>query len=145
MSLDNTLKAICTVTELANQLGLSRARFYQLQKSGVFPQPIYCTRTKRPFYSLELQQECLNIRKTGIGRHGRPVIFYATKKNPSTDLQNQDYKCKEYANILRQMGLNVTPNKIRYAVKALYPEGLEQEDSENIVIRNLFRYFKRDV
>ncbi len=56
MRLDNDLKAVCSVTELTKKLGLSRARFYQLQKMGVFPMPIYCTRTIRPFYPLELQQ-----------------------------------------------------------------------------------------
>jgi len=75
MTSDYDLKTVCSVSELAKKLDLSRARFYQLQKKGVFPVPVYCTRTKRPFYSSALQQKCINIRKTGIGFDGRPVIF----------------------------------------------------------------------
>ena len=43
---DYDLKAVCSVTALAKKLGLSRARFYQLQKMGVFCAPVYCTRTR---------------------------------------------------------------------------------------------------
>jgi len=32
---DHDLKAVCSVTALAEKLRLSRARFYQLQKLGV--------------------------------------------------------------------------------------------------------------
>ena len=51
---NNDFKAVCSVTELAKNLDMSRARFYQLQKLGVFPEPVYCIRTKRPFYPLVL-------------------------------------------------------------------------------------------
>ena len=137
---DNGLKAVCSVTELAKKLGLSRARFYQLQKMGVFPEPIYCVRTKRPFYPLDLQQECLSIRKTGIGYDGQPIIFYSSRKNKSGESQNQsDHEYEKLTNSLRKMGLNVTRNKVKKAVKTLYPEGLAQCFDEGIVIRNVFK------
>jgi len=143
MLLDNDLKAVCTVTELAKKLSLSRARFYQLQNTGIFPRPIYCTRTKRPFYPLNLQQKCIDIRKTGIGHNGQPVIFYTSKQNKSRKPQNQeDHKYEELAYILNQMGLNVARNNVKIAVKTLYPEGLAQCPDEGMVIRDLFRYFK---
>ena len=63
--LSEDLNAVCSVTELAKTLGLSRARFYQLQKMGIFPMPIYCIRTRRPFYTPDLRQICVDIRKTG--------------------------------------------------------------------------------
>jgi len=143
MLLDNDLKAVCTVTELAKKLSLSRARFYQLQKTGIFPKPIYCTRTKRPFYPLDLQQKCVDIRKTGIGHNGQPVIFYTSKQNKSRKSQNhEDRKYEELAYILNQMGLNLARNNVKIAVKNLYPEGLAQCPDEGMVIRDLFRYFK---
>ena len=144
MCLYNDLKAVCSVTELTKKLGLSRARFYQLQKMGVFPMPIYCTRTKRPFYPLELQQKCIDIRKTGIGLNGQATIFYASRKNISQKSPSQlGHQYEELADILSQMGLNVTCNKVRHAVKALYPAGLAQCPDEGMVIRDLFRYFKQ--
>ena len=142
MLLDNDLKAVCTVTELAKKLSLSRARFYQLQNTGIFPRPIYCTRTKRPFYPLNLQQKCIDIRKTGIGHNGQPVIFYTSKQNKSRKSQNQkDHKYEELAYILNQMGLNVARNNVKIAIKTLYPEGLAQSPDEGMVIQDLFRYF----
>ncbi len=141
---DNNLKAVCSVTELTKKLGLSRARFYQLQRMGVFPTPIYCTHTKRPFYPLDLQQKCIDIRKTGIGLNGQLILFYASRKNKSQKSPSQlDHKCEELADILSQMGLNVARNKVKNAVNVLYPGGLTQCPDEGMVIRDLFRYFKQ--
>ncbi len=144
MLLADDLKAVCTVTELAKKLGLSRARFYHLQRMGVFPTPIYCTRTKRPFYPLDLQQKCIDIRKTGIGLNGQLILFYTSRKDKSLKSPSQlDHKCEELADILSQMGLNVARNKVKNAVNVLYPGGLAQCPDEGMVIRDLFRYFKQ--
>ncbi|MHC5061242.1 MAG: helix-turn-helix transcriptional regulator [Planctomycetota bacterium] len=145
LSDNDDLKAVCSVTEMAKKLGLSRARFYQLQKMGVFPVPIYCLRTKRPFYSFDLQQKCIEIRKTGIGNNGQIVLFYTSRQSTSKKSQNQpNPEYKELADILKQMGLNVTVNKVKTAVNALYPEGLAQQPVDGTFIRDLFRYFDRD-
>ena len=50
----NNPAAIC-IRDMASQCGLSRQRFMQLVKAGVFPAPLYDVETKRPFYSEELQ------------------------------------------------------------------------------------------
>ena len=141
MSPDNNLEGICTVTEIAKKLGLSRARFYQLQKMGVFPKPVYCPRTNRPFYTLDLQQKCIDIRKTGFALNGQPVIFYTLRKNSATKPQNQsNHKIQELTDILKQMGLNVTHRKIQKAVNELYPEGLAEGPVENAIITDLFKH-----
>ncbi|MFC1675952.1 helix-turn-helix transcriptional regulator [Planctomycetota bacterium] len=140
---DNDIKAICSISELAKRLGLSRARFYQLQKIGVFPMPLYCIRTKRPFYPLDLQQQCIRIRKTGIGHNGQLVIFYNRQKDKS---QNQpDSGCKQLRDTLKQMGLNVTLNTVENAIKTLYPRGLSSDTNKNIIARDLFRYLRPGV
>ena len=41
MSVQIETKAAVTVAEMARMFGMSRARFYQLQKAGVFPTPVY--------------------------------------------------------------------------------------------------------
>ncbi len=145
ISSDNHIEAICTVTELAKKLSLSRARFYQLVNMGIFPMPVYCIRTKRPFYPLELQQKCLAIRKTGIGHNGQLAIFYRMRKDKPVkpqDQSNPDYK--QLAHTLRQMGLNVTVSTVNNAVNTLYPKGMPDGD-EGAVIRNLFRHFRQGV
>ena len=144
MSSDNDLEAICSVTELAGKLGLSRSRFYQLQKTGVFPMPVYCIRTKRPFYPLELQQKCLEIRKTGIGLNGQPVLFNTSRRTKSDNPGNQsDHGYEELAGVLRGMGLNLTRNRVKDAVDALYPEGLAEHLVGDSIIRDLFRYLRQ--
>jgi len=141
---DNDLKAVCSVAELARKLGMSRARFYQLMEKGVFPKPVYCTRTKRPFYTLDLQQKCIDARKTGIGHNGLPVVFYSARQNKLRKSQvSPDHRYEELTAILRQMGLNVTCNKVKNAIKALYPEELTQYPVDGMVIRDLFKHFKQ--
>ena len=142
---DDNLKAVCSVTEMTKKLGLSRARFYQLQNMGVFPKPLYLGNPDRPFYPLELQQQCLNIRKTGICSNGKPIIFYAPREKkrrcPTVQVEPQ---YQELTESLRQMGLNVTGDKVKTAVKALYPDGLA-EPFDGEVIKKLYKYLDRRV
>ena len=146
MSSNNDLKAVCTVTALVKKLGLSRARFYQLQNTGVFPKPIYCIRTKRPFYPFELQQQCIDIRRTGIGFNGQQILFNASRKTkPDKSKNHSASKCEELMDILKEMRLSVTRNKVRDAVKILYPDGLAKGHIEGTVIRDLYRYLRLGV
>jgi predicted DNA-binding transcriptional regulator AlpA len=55
--MSDDLRAVVTVSEMARMVGLSRARFYQLQKTGVFPAPSY--QAGRPVYAAEMQEVCL--------------------------------------------------------------------------------------
>ena len=143
---NDDLKAVCSVSQLAEKLDLSRARFYQLQKIGVFPMPVYCIRTRRPFYPLDLLQRCQAIRRTGIGHNGHPVIFYKMRKDKPIKPQNQlnpDYK--QLTDTLRQLGLNVTSNTVKNAVDTLYPEGMSSHTDDGTVLRELFRYLRKGV
>src|SRR5688500_18395703 len=72
-------KAIVTVSEMARMVGLSRARFYQLQKAGIFPAPLRDEQTGRPFYSEEQQKVVLAVRKRNCGVNGKPILFYARR------------------------------------------------------------------
>src|SRR3979409_798106 len=72
------MKAVVTVSEMARMVGLSRARFYQLQKAGVFPAPVY--QSGRPVYTEDQQQVCLEVRRRNRGVNGEPVLFYARRR-----------------------------------------------------------------
>lgn len=142
---NDDFKAVCSVTKLAKKLDLSRVRFYQLQKVGVFPEPVYCIRTKRPFYPMDLQQKCIEIRKTGIGHNGQPIIFYRKRKDKPVKLQNQfnaDYK--QITDTLRQLGLKITVSEVKNTINTLYPQGTADSD-DGAIIRDLFRHFRRGV
>jgi hypothetical protein len=123
------------------ELGLSRARFYQLQKKGIFPKSLYSS-PKRPFYSPDLRQKCIDIRKTGIGYNGQPTVFYSLQK----DILPSHLSYERLTDALQQMKLNVTLDAIKKAVNSLYPKGLPSVDGdEGRVIRDLVRYFERGV
>lgn len=145
MSSNDNLKAVCSVRELAEMLCLSRARFYQLQKAGVFPMPLYCIHSRRPFYTLELQQQCIAIRKTGIRHNGLPILFNAPRKNKPTSSQDQPApELEELVASLKELGLNVSLNKVETAIKAQYPQGLPQDSDKGTIIKKLYRTLEKD-
>ena len=136
-------KSICTVTELAKKLGLSRARFYQLQKTGVFPAPVYCLYTKRPFYPMNVQGKCLEIRKTGIGHNGRPIIFYSKRDGVTAKPRScTEQKYIELSEILKQMGLKTSPANARKVFMTIYPDNWKKLDIDGAVIAEVFRHFQ---
>lgn len=142
MPADNDLKAVCSVSDMANQVDLSRTRFYELMKEGVFPMPTYCVRTGRPYYPLELQQRCIEIRKTGIGHNGQLMMFYSSRRRRPTNRRNiSDSKCEKLADDLSTLHLNVTPNKVKDAIEILYPGMLAKDVDEGVIVGDLFRYF----
>jgi hypothetical protein len=148
MLLDN-LKAVCSITNMANKLRLSRIRFYQLRKEGVFPEPVPVGCPERLLYPLELQQKCIEIRKTGIGLNGEPIIFNTPRtKKPKKSKRFKKSKnqpggrYEELIDILRRWKWDVTYIDVKNAVNILYPEGLAQHTDEGLVLRDLIDYFK---
>ena len=146
MTINTDYKSICSVTEQAKKLGLSRARFYQLQKTGVFPAPVYCLYTKRPFYPMDLQEKCLEIRKTGIGHNGRPIIFYSKRDGAATKPNScSEQKSRELSDALGRVGLKTSPAKAGKAFMALYPDNWKKLEIDGEVIAEVFRYFQNGV
>lgn len=133
---DHDFQAVFTVTQVARQVGLSRARFYQLAKAGVFPPPAYSLLTRMPLYPQRLQEVCLTIRKTAIGFNGQSVRFYDRRKAGRPDPQH-----KEAAVILRKMGLPVTIDEVRRALRRLNLPKKGEKPTDSKIIVALFQYF----
>jgi hypothetical protein len=140
-------KEAISVSEMAREVGLSRARFYQLIGTA-FPYPIYDVATRRPYYPTDLQAICLEVRRKNCGINGRPVLFYArrmviapaTTKRPPRKATNPHGELLEG---LRSLGLtDVTAAQVGAAVKELYPHGVEKED-EGEVLRAVFLALQR--
>ena len=152
LSSNSCLKAVCSVTEMAKSLDLSRARFYQLVNNGKFPHPVYNIYTRRPHYTQELQKSCLQIRRSNVAYDNIPILFYSPRKKknhqksaPETNNKSsiQNSQIDEWVDTLRQMGLtNVDYNKVEFAIKQLYPDN-KLPDDEGIILRDLFRYIKQ--
>lgn len=68
------LPAAASVTDLAALCRLSRSRFHALVLAGVFPPPVR-TPGRRPHYPTALIQQCLDIRRTGVGANGEVAMF----------------------------------------------------------------------
>jgi len=141
MTTNTKNQSICTVTALAKKIGLSRARFYQLQKKGVFPKPLY-SGNKQPYYSIELQNICLKIRETGIGCNGAPIIFYAKQENPSVKTSPTKKMYREISEALEQMGLKVPIEQVKGALTALYPDEQKKLIINGDVIAEVFRHLR---
>jgi hypothetical protein len=143
-----SMKAVVSVSEMAETLGFSRARFYQLIQAQLLPLPLYDLRTHRPFYNQELQEKCLEVRQTGIGISGQYILFYSPRKNKGTGTkspaQKKGSKYQEFIESLAQMGLDVSDEQVSKAIADVFPDGADNID-QGLVVRDLFRYFKKVV
>lgn len=146
-------KAVVTVSEMARMCGLSRARFYQLQKTGVFPAPLYDVVNHRPVYDEELQKVCLEVRRKNCGVNGKPVLFYARyrssvpakpKKQPGAPVGNgKDKNVAALLDGLNALGLTTaTAAQVEALTKELYPAGTNGTDRGE-VLRAVFLELRR--
>ena len=147
-------KAACSVSEMAGRCELSRARFYELVKAGVFPQPCHDVQSRRPLYPQELQELCLRIRQTNTGFDGRYVIFNnrrSTVGTPAAQIRKSkppkpappiEKELTELIGGLRTLGVTTPDVQITEAVGACYPDGLP-EDQVETAIRTIFRHLRR--
>ncbi len=143
LSAKNDLESICSVTEMARAVGLSRARFHQLIGTGVFPPPVYCIRTRRPMYPSGLQQARLRIRSTGVGFNGHPILFNAPRRSQHAGSRRLRITGHgDLAGVLEALGIRVAPDELAHALEALYPEGLPEGPLQSAVIDNVMRYLQ---
>lgn len=147
-------KAAVTISEMARMVGLSRARFYQLIGTA-FPWPVYSLATKRPFFTQELQELCLAVRKRNCGVDGRPVLFYSrglsltAKPRPKRKSVTKpktpppDDGLLDILEGVRALGLTMTTYpQVESAVKSAFPAGT-REVPQGEVIRGVFLALQR--
>lgn len=143
----NFTKVVCSITDMANALQLSRARFYQLLNSGHLPQPIYDINTRRPYYNLDLQEQCLRVKASGIGINGQYVLFYSPRQKPQNGSvkpnRKKGDKYLEITDTLNVMGIEVSGQQVEQAIRQLYPQGTIGKD-DGLIVRELFRFMKQN-
>jgi len=141
------MKSAVTVTEMAEMCGISRSRWYDLVAAGVVPKPVQHPSTKRPMYDLELQRKCLEIRQTGVGANGLPVLFNRKPKKPvqpRPQRKKDEEKSPSYEGLLdalRGLGLTATPQAVAEAVATMFPSGHASLDQGD-VIRKVFLHLQ---
>lgn len=145
-----SLKAAVSVSEMAERCQISRSRWYELVEAGVFPKPIQLQSMKRRVYDRSLQEKCLEIRATGIGLNGVPVLFNRKAKKTGRPTPKGQRPAKEQrpdpsvASILdavKGLGLNTTPQAVADAMAVLYPTGTAGMDLGDVV-RKAFLYLQ---
>jgi hypothetical protein len=145
-----SLKAAVSVSEMAEMCSISRSRWYEMVASGIFPKPIHLPSMKRPVYDRKLQEKCLEIRASGIGLNGVPVLFNRKSKRsaplkqksqrPAKD-QRPDPSVEPILDSLRGLGLATTPQAVCDALAVLYPTGIEGLDLGDVV-RKVFLHLQ---
>ena len=149
----STFKAAATVREVCRLVQLSTARFYELQAAGIFPMPVYDLRSRRPLVTEELQRLCVEIRTTGRGFNGQPVIFYSQRRQPTSQKRVTNPKPTLSASApdnlggvlaaVRSLGLAAaTSAQVEGAVKNLFPGGIAGVEPGQI-IRQVFVLLNR--
>ena len=104
------------MTEMAGMLQLSRARFYQLLDSGFFPKPLKDERSKRPYYDLKLQEQCLECKQSGIGIDGSFMLFYSPRKKRTKKTKKSVSPAQEFAETLVSMGLDCSEKEVSWSL-----------------------------
>ena len=151
MSVQLMSKTVVSVADMARMLSLSRARFYQLVNEGIFPYPIYSVHTRRPYFSEEMQQVCMDVRKRNCGINGKPILFYSprhllgVRSKPMKKPKAEPKQKNQYVDLLdglRSLGLEINAAQIEPVIKELFPTGIQILDSGE-VIRSVFLRMKR--
>ncbi len=152
------LKEIVTVSEMSRMCRLSRARFYQLVREGIFPEPSRNPKTRRPLYDREQQEQCLEIRRSNLGANGKAVMFYGChlqvpqprpkrkplpiSKSPKRQAR-QDPVITELRHGLAQLGMTTLIDvDIGRALSQAYPDGDRDVESAEL-LRAVFGELQR--
>lgn len=133
-----------SVAEMADVVGLSRSSFYSMINAGVFPRPIQNEFCKRPVFDLDLQQRCLEIRRTGIGFNGQPVLFNR-KRGTQKTRQGRKPAAGEYGELVeavRSLGVAANAEIVEEALRSLFPNGWSEIDQAELV-RQVFLNVQR--
>lgn len=147
---------ILSITQMSKLLNLSRSRFYQLMSENIFLPPIYSTNSKRPFYTKEIAERNLVVKKNNTGVNGKVVLFYTSRNSSPLLPRKKKYQKDKINNIstednhtdniregLSALGLDgVSDSQIESAVKKCFPEGTDNIDFGEI-LRQVFLSIRR--
>jgi hypothetical protein len=139
-------KSVVSITDMSKMVGLSRQRFGQLVRQGVFPPADRDETSARPFYNAEKQQQCLLVRQTNTGINGQPLLFYSRRRDTGTKrASGKTASPKANTTIIHQLaelGVTVNMKEVETATATLFPAGTISVAPET-VLKSLFLHFRR--
>ena len=130
-----------TLQELCEQLGISKTRYYQLQKKGVFPAPQRAG--NRPVFDTTLAQQCSEVVRTRTGVNGEPVLFNAKRKQEAVQKRPVSVRGKhdDLFAALASLGLTVTKEQVAVAVTSLPNSGSDLDEAA--LVKAVFLVLKK--
>jgi predicted site-specific integrase-resolvase len=136
-----TRSRFITLQELCEQLGISKTRYYQLQKKGVFPAPQRAG--NRPVFDNNLAQKCVEVVRSRVGINGEPVLFNAKRKQESVQKRPVSVKGKhdDLIAALASLGLTVTKEQVAVAVHSLPNNGTDLDEAG--LVKQVFLILKK--
>ena len=136
-----TRSRFITLQELCEQLGISKTRYYQLQKKGVFPAPQRAG--NRPVFDTNLAHQCSEVVRTRTGVNGEPVLFNAKRKQDSVQKRPAPVKGKhdDLIAALASLGLTVTKEQVAAAVHSLPDNGTDLDEAA--LVKAVFLVLKK--
>jgi hypothetical protein len=145
------IKSGVSISDMARTVGLSRQRFHQLMKAGVFPQPLRDEATERPYYNEQGQAQCLEVRRRNCGVNGKIILFYARRPTITTPtprpMKPRPAPVEQHAEVIdgvRALGLaHVTAAQVGEAIKLLFKCGIAGVDVGEI-IRAVFLHLRKN-
>ena len=136
-----TRSRFITLQELCEQLGISKTRYYQLQKKGVFPAPQRAG--NRPVFDNNLAQQCVEVVRSRVGINGEPVLFNAKRRQESVQKRPVSVRGKHNDLIaaLASLGLTVTKEQVAGAVHSLPNNGTDLDEAG--LVKQVFLILKK--
>jgi hypothetical protein len=112
-----------TVQELCELIGVSKNRFYALQKAGIFPAALRSPLNNRPVFDSALVEQCLGIVRNRVGANGTPYVPNRKKATSSREPRSKPVgRHQGLIEALASLGLTATPTEVGEAIGRL-PEG----------------------
>jgi len=144
--IDPSRKVVLTISDTARLVGLSRSRFYTLMQQGVFPMPLYLIATKRPFFDERLRDECLEVRRTGLGINNQPILFYPRRVGPPTTRSSKSSlrgkkktpatnpRVLRLIELLKGLGVeSLSPQSVTAVLSDCFPNGADDKADHELV------------
>ncbi len=131
-----------TLQELCEMLGISKTRYYTLQRRGIFPDP-QRTSSNRPVFDQEQVQKCVEVVRSRVGINGEPILFNRkpaqepSKKRPATVKSKHD----DLIAALGSLGLSPTVEQVTAALATLPNNGGDM--NEPALIKAVFLHLKK--
>ena len=131
-----------TLQELCDQLGISKGRYYTLQRRGIFPAP-QRTSSNRPVFDQTLTQQCVEVVRSRVGINGEPILFNAKRKQESVQKRPVSVKGKhdDLIAALASLGLTVTKEQVAAAVHSLPNNGTDLDEAG--LVKQVFLILKK--